>query len=276
MPLGNNSYNKGNSNGKKNDFSPTTYSNIRISNFDSTVDPTSVSFSFWKGMLRITITPIKKGADGGYSFDKDNSIEVYLTPTRAALFLNYLRQFRKDPNAYVNVGVTAGNSIIYVTNGAEEFEGQDGNGLFLIVKSLDEKGNIDSEIGYQFKTTPDKDNFGIIDYKGGTDFTKDYEYTKFLDYDIFTNTIAQYVNGNSSAVAATVVDATRFSFNSIISKLTSIQENLGIDTGSGYKRKSNASAFFSNNGNESTSSSFGRNSDKIEEVEDYQDLIMDV
>lgn len=272
MPLGNNSYNKGNSNGKKNDFSPTTYSSVKISNFDSGVDPSSVSFSFWKGMLRITITPIKKSADGGYNFDKDNSTEVYLTPTRAALFLNYLKLFRKDPNAYVNVGVTAGNSIIYVTNGAEEFDDQDGNGLFLIIKNLDDKGNIDSEIAYQFRTTPDKDNFGILNYKGGTDFSKDYEYTKFLDYDIFTNTVAQYVNGNSSAVAATVVDATRFSFNSIISKLTSIQENLGIDTGSGYKRKSNASTFFSNNGNESSSSSI-HGSDKIEEVDDYNDLI---
>ena len=125
MPLGNNSYNKGNSNGKKNEFYPTTYSNIRISNFDSTVDPTSISFAFWKGMLKIVITPIKKAADGGYNFDKDNSVEVYLTPTRAALFLNYLKVFRKDPNAYVNAGIAAGNSIIYVTNGAEEFEDQE-------------------------------------------------------------------------------------------------------------------------------------------------------
>ena len=146
MPLGNNSYNKGNSNGKKNDFSPTTYSSVKISNFDSGVDPSSVSFSFWKGMLRITITPIKKSADGGYNFDKDNATEVYLTPTRAALFLNYLKLFRKDPNAYVNVGVTAGNSIIYVTNGAEEFDEQDGNGLFLIIKNQIPKSLTSSEL----------------------------------------------------------------------------------------------------------------------------------
>lgn len=276
MPLGNNSYNKGNSNGKKNEFYPTTYSNIRISNFDSAVDPTSISFAFWKGMLKIVITPIKKAADGGYNFDKDNSVEVYLTPTRAALFLNYLKVFRKDPNAYVNAGIAAGNSIIYVTNGAEEFEDQDGNGLFLVVKGLDDKGNIDSEIAYQFRTTPDKDNFGIVNYKGGTDFTKDYGFTKFLDLDIFINTINQYVNSNSSAVASTVIDATRFSFNSIISKLTTIQENLGIDTGSGYKRKSNVSAFISNNGNETSSLSSIKNSDKIEEVDDYSDLIDDM
>lgn len=273
MSLGNNSYNKSSSNGKKTEYYPTTYSSIKLNNYDSVVDPTSLSFAFWKGMLKIAITPIKKGSDGSTIFDKDNSIEVYLTPTRAGLFYEYLQAFRKDPTAYINVGIPAGSSIVYVTTGEKEFDEANDNCLFLVVKSIDDTGNIVSEIAYQFKTTPDVNNFGIVNYNGGTDFTKNYDYTRFLEFDIFMRTVKQYIDSISGAVAATVVDATRFSFNSAIGKLTTIQENLGIDTSSsGYKRKSNSSAFFSNNGNEESSSS-SNNSDKVEEVDNYEDLI---
>lgn len=268
MALGNNSYNN-NSKSDKKDYSPTTFSTVRLTNIDSSIDPTSLGFSYWKGMLKISIVPIKISGDEVH-YDRDNGISACLTPLRASLLYNYLLAFKNNPTEYINFGINTRNAVLYITNGKEEFGIDDS--IFFVIKSVDDSGNKISEIAYQFKTA-DSDYFGIVDYREGSNFLKDTRFARTIEFDMFLNVFKNYIDAVSGGYAATVVDATKYSFNSVIGKLTTIQENLGIDTSSKSKKNGyNASQFYNNNGGYATSNSSDY-SDKIEEVDDYSDLL---
>ena len=220
MSLG--TYNS-NSNNKKKDFSPTTYSPVKFFNSESSVDPSSLNFAFWKSLLRISITPMK-----------------------AKLFLQYANDFRKDPNKFTNVGVGTNKGIIYLTSGKNEF-GVDS--LFVIIKIIDfEHNEILSCAAYEFN----RNIFGITDYTEGTSFNQNYDYAQFIEFDMFLDVISSYVGSVNYAIAASVVDNNKYDVSRLSTKITSIQEKLGID----FKKSSsgvNNSSYWNNNGNKNSS-----------------------
>lgn len=276
MAFGSN-YNNTNMNTKK-DSSPTTYSNVRLSNPTSSVDPSSVTFSYWKGLLRLEVTPMKLNADSTYNYDRDNSVSVFLSPTKAFMFYQQMLAFRQNPDAYVNIGINTKSAVMYLTNGVSEF-GEDNKGIFLVIKSVNEHGEVTSAIAYQFKTSSN-DYYGIVNYVGGSNFSKNYDFAATIELDILIRVFDNYIDAIGGAYAATVVDASRFSTNTIIGRINAIHDKLGIEySGSGNKRRgSNASEFFNNNGNnggyslpEGTASS-----SKVEEYDDYSILADDM
>ena len=220
MSLG--TYNS-NTNNKKKDFSPTTYSPVKFFNSESSVDPSSLNFAFWKSLLRISITPMK-----------------------AKLFLQYANDFRKDPNKFTNVGVGTNKGIIYLTSGKNEF-GVDS--LFVIIKIIDfEHNEILSCAAYEFN----RNIFGITDYTEGTSFNQNYDYAQFIEFDMFLDVISSYVSSVNYAIAASVVDNNKYDVSRLSTKITSIQEKLGID----FKKSSgsvNNSSYWNNNGNKNSS-----------------------
>lgn len=283
MPLGNNSYNSTNSSKSSSDYSPVTFSPVRFSNTDSETDRTAINFAFWKGMLKLSIIPLIISADKSVKQDKENSVDIFFSPTKARLFVYYLERFKNTMSSmdvgsnsiFTNVGVSAKSSVIYITTGEEEF-GSDRKGLYIVIKGINDVGEVTSSIAYQFKAS-NSIYFGIVDYRGGLDFSKNFDYTPMVEFDTFISVFKNYINNVGGAIAASVVDATKYTFNTITSKLTSIQENLGIDTSSSYKsgyKKANNSFFSKTDGNGTNTSSTG--SGKVEEVSNYEELIADL
>lgn len=273
MAFGN--YNNPTVNTKK-DSSPTTYSNVRFSNPESAIDPSSITFSYWKGLLRLEITPMKKNADDSYNYDRDNSVSVFFSPTKAFMFYQQMLAFRQNPDAYMNIGINTKSAVIYLTNGVNEF-GEANKGIFLVVKTVNEHGEITSAIAYQFKTTSN-DYYGIVNYAGGSNFSKNFDFTTTLEMDMLIRVFDNYLDAIGGAYAATVVDATRFTSNSIIGRVNAIHDKLGIEyTGGSKKHTSNASSFFNNNGNDGYSlPESATNSSKIEEYDNYDSLADDL
>lgn len=269
-------YNNANGNNKK-DNSPTTYSNVRLSNSESVADPTALTFSYWKGLLRLEITPMKKNADDSYSYDRDNSTSIFFSPIRASLFFEYLRAFRNDPVRYDNHGINTKSAIIYITRGIEEF-GAENEGIYLIVKTVNEKAEVTSAIAYQFKNG-NNDYYGIANFVSADSFSKNYDFAATLELDMLIRVFDNYLNAIGGAYAATVVDATRFTFNSLNGKLNAIHDNLGIEynPGSNYKkRQSNVSKFLNEHGNDGYSLPDNVKSSKVEEYDDYGSLADDI
>ena len=259
MSLG--TYNS-NSNNKKKDFSPTTYSPVKFFNSESKVDPSSLNFAFWKSLLRISITPMKAKAEGSVpELDKDNSIDIYLSPMKAKLFLQYANDFRKDPNKFTNVGVGTNKGIIYLTSGKNEF-GVDS--LFVIIKIIDfEHNEILSCAAYEFN----RNIFGITDYTEGANFNQNYDYAEFIEFDMFLDVISSYVSSVNYAIAASVVDNNKYDVSRLSTKITSIQEKLGID----FKKSSggvNNNSYWNNNSNKNSNNSNPEHYDNLNQLVD--------
>lgn len=255
-----------NNNIKKKDYSPVTYSPVKLFNSQTKVDPSALNFAFWKGLLRISITPLKNKSEGSVAeLDKDNSIDIYLGPSKAKLFLQYMEEFRKSPDKFTNVGVGTNKGIIYLTNGKDEFNTES---LFLVIKLIDfENGSVLSCIAYEFNN----DYFGITNYVDGTTFDKNYDYSKYLELDMLIDVLTSYVNSCNYAIASSIIDANKYEMSRLNTKIASIQEKLGIDINkkSSY---SNNQSYWNNNGTSTTTSS----SSNTEQYENLNQLVDDI
>lgn len=259
-----------NSNNSKKDYSPVTYSAIRFFNSESNIDSSSMSFSFWKGLLKISISPIKTGEGSNPEIDKDNAIDIYLTPIRASLLLKYISMYELDPHRYDNVGVSTNKGLIYITTGTKEFGVPDGR-LFIVIKILDQNdGRIKSAIAYEFSKAQ---CYGIVNYENSDRYEKNTEFASNAELDLFCNVLRTYVESSSYAMAASVVENMKYDVSRMTTRISTIQEKLGIDTKSGYKNGGgykNSSYFDKNGGGNSSSGS-----SSAEQV-GYDELINDI
>ncbi len=260
----------GSYNNKKKDYSPVTYSPVRFYNSESKVDPTSMSFSFWKSLLKISIAPYQQNQnEGSYpSIDKDSSIDIYLSPMKAKQLLLCCERFQKNPSEFTNIGVNTNKGIIYLTNGVSEFNT---DSTFVVIKIVDpESGNITSAITYEFN----KEFYAITDYTGGSNFNKNYDYSTWIEFEMFKTVLKSYVESANCAIAATVIDNNKFDVSRLTSRISSIQEKLGIQfNGGGNSSGGYAKSYFDNNSGSSSSSNTTLNTGTTSES--YDEILED-
>lgn len=257
-----------NSNKSNNVYNPEVFSGIRLYNSSSEVDSTTLGFSFWNGLLKIAINPLIKQEGSANKVDKDNVIAIYLTPIKAAILLRIAKEFKSDPDKYTNCGVNTNKGIIYFTNGKREFNK---NSKFLVIKILDnDTGNILSSAAYEFNNN---DNFAIVNYNGGTDFSRNYESAIDIEFDMFVNVLKTYNESATNAMAASIIDCSKFDSNRTFNSLKAIKEKLGIKY-EGNNNENRSSFFNSNSGNGNYSSTSSNSS--ASNVEDYDKLIDDL
>ena len=109
----NETYNSYNQNaGKQQQYHPTVYSAYKMNNAESVIDPTSISFTFWNGALKISIAPRKQNTGDEVSFDFDNAISIYLNHTKARILYEEICKFQSDPEKYNNSGIFFTKNII--------------------------------------------------------------------------------------------------------------------------------------------------------------------
>ena len=272
MSLGTYNSTKTNSRGKNEAYSPTTYSSIRFYNDASTVDPSSLTFAFWKGLLKISITPIKIKQGSPSELDRDNVIDLYLSPLKARLFADYISEFvlknQRLNELGGNVGVNTNKGLIYISDGSEFDKA---GTYFLVIKHVSEEGAITSEIAYEFT----ENYYAIAGYAGGYNFNKNSDLNTFFEVKNFLNVLTSYANSATNAIAASVVDNMSYGVNSMQSKLKSIQEKLGIDT-SKKGGNFNRSSFFDNTGDNHLQSPSNGGGSSTEQYESYDNLMDDL
>ena len=256
---------------KKKDYSPVTYSPVRFANPDSKIDPSGLSFSFWKSLLKISIAPYISNANGSFpTIDKDNSIDIYLSPMKAKILLDNSILFQNDNHRWNNIGVNTNKGLIYLTDGREEFGIDDGS-VFLVIKLIDsESGEITSAIAYQFVNN----YYAITNYEGGNNFTKEF-LTPNPELAMFIQVLKSYVENVNAAIAASIIDNQKYDMSRLTTRISSIQEKLGIQLSSnnGNSSKGFAKSFFDNYNNSSSDST---TSSSISEGDySYEDILDD-
>lgn len=244
-----------NNNEKKN-YSPSVTSGYRFSNPESTIDKTSLSFSFWNKLLKISIAPKKETGNDDIAFDYENAGSVYLSHTKALILYKEICKFMeeyKTGNCQNNVGVSSGkDGLLYVCTG-KEFNAE---GPCLVIRKINEKGECISTFVYEFRTGLHNSIFNYEEKSKNFDA----RFYDLIELEVFANLLNEYYRSMSMAVAYSIQESAKYDTSRMNTKLKIIAEKLGVEfnkPGSNYSRASNNS-FFSNakpNSNHGTSNS---------------------
>lgn len=234
-----------NNNEKKN-YQPSVTAGYRFSNIESTIDKTSLSFSFWNKLLKVSIAPKKETEGDTIAFDHENAGSVYLSHTKALILykeiMNFLEMYKKG-NAPKNVGVSTGSEgLLYISNG-EEFNA---NGPCLVLRKTDEKGHPTSTFVYEFRRNT---HASIVNYVEKT-ASFDSNVYDTLEIEQFANLLKSYYESMTMAIAYSIQEAGKYDNSRMNTKLKIIGEKLGVEfgkPGTGFQKSSNTSFFNSSN-----------------------------
>lgn len=233
-----------NNNEKKN-YSPSVTAGYRFSNPESTIDKTSLSFTYWNKLLKVSIAPKKDTGDDTIAFDHDNAGSVYLSHTKALIFYNEIIKFLEDykaGRAPKNVGVSSGSEgLIYICNG-EEFNA---DGPCLVIRKIDEKGNPTSTFVYEFRRGV---HASVVNYteKNASFESRFYDQ---LEIEQFAILLKNYYESMTMAIAYSIQEAGKYDNSRMNTKLKLIGDKLGVEfakQGGNDRNRSVNSSYFSN------------------------------
>lgn len=244
-----------NNNEKKN-YSPSVSSGYKFSNPESNIDKTSLSFSYWKKLLKISIAPKKETEGDIISFDYENAGTVYLSHNKAFILykevVDFLDKYIKGeaPN---NVGVASGKEgLIYICDG-KEFNAE---GPCLVIRKIDENGHCISTYVYEFRREV---HSSVVNY---SEKNAKFESTTYplLEIEQFANILKSYNDSMTMAIAYSIQETQKYDLSRVNTKLKIIGEKLGIE----YKAPTTPNrtvnnSYFSNARSNSTESNSGYN-----------------
>lgn len=237
MALGN-TYNQNN---EKQQYHPTVYSPYKMTNAESVIDPSSLSFSFWNSTLKITIAPKKQLNNDEVAFDYDNAVAIYLNHTKARILYDEICKFQMDPEKYNSSGVPSGQGLITISNGSEFGY----NSPCLVIRKIDESGATTSSYAYQFKTDY---YYSIRNYNqsnGAFDkVTADYNN---IEIEQLKTLLIEYYTAMCGAMAYSVIDQRKYEDSRVSGKLEQIASKLGVSFGkNNTANKGSYSSVFNN------------------------------
>lgn len=234
-----NTYNNNQNQNKSPDV--TVYSGYRMNNAESKIDQTCVTFRYWKSNLCISICPRKQTGNDEVQFDMDNCITIYLSHTKARIFAEEIKKFLAAPESYKSVGVPSGQAIITLSNGVEYGK----NTPVLVIRKLNDGGEVSSEFAYEFKTDF---HYSVENYIGTGDFTNNYEDYKYIEIQQLVTLLEEYYKSATNAVAFTVMDQRKYSSTRMENKIDAIAAALNVEVKGGSNnngRRFNSNSHFS-------------------------------
>lgn len=186
----------------------------------------ALSFEYKSGLLQVKILNV---ASNGFSLDTEHpKAIIYLSPTKATLLAQQIRQFKEylnetkkiDPNKAYGVNGGMGEKISFIAFHADEDRNIsvtigkfDGNGK--IIESADTMLNKDYHYALEWNNLKEMDVTRV--------FNNDIELNQLL---YMFEDFGRYMNG---AAAYAQADLTKFDFTRISNKLDPIYEKLGIE-----------------------------------------------
>ena len=230
----------------------TVYSSYRMNNAESEIDPTCLTFRFWKNNICIGIFPKKNTGNDEIQFDMDDGITIYLSHTKARILANEIRLFLKDPVTYNACGIPSGQAVITISNGSEYGK----NAPTLTIRKLNNNNEVAASFAYQFKTDY---HFAIRNYDG-KNFDTVYDDYKNIEIEQMLTVLDEYCAAMTNAVAFSVLDQRKYSANRLENKIDAIASSLGVEIKSGSsngQRRYNSSSHFANSSSSDSDVSYG-------------------
>lgn len=236
-------------NNNNSNYKPNVYSGIRFSNNEQ--GKSGVSISYWNGLLKIGIAPLKQTSGSEYPmYEKESEVSCYLTPQKAFIISQELTKFI---NGEVdNTGVTTGTSFICISNG--EAYNQE-SPVISIRKFNKDLSEVEAEAIF---VTRNKLHFAVHNFDPSKmDGEHDFESYKNMDIMNLIMVCEEFYKAMSHAQAYSVIDCQNYSNSKLNSNIEAIAEKLGVSTGGnrvnngGYTKKNT----FANSGENQFSAS---------------------
>ena len=222
---------------------PTVYAPVRFRNPEATTDPSELSFSFWKNMLKVVISPKLEERAGDqyvmYDHNSQNNASILLSPMKAKMFHDDIIHMMED-DGIDSTGVTSGASGLITFSNGKEF-GVDG--YMLVIRKLDENGNVQSSYSYQFNKP--EYYFSVRNYN---ESSHDYDRISHdnMEINYFLQLLEDFSNSQNFAYAYSNIDAGRFNFGRINTKIEMVMDKLGIENKPSNNNYNNRNSFFNN------------------------------
>lgn len=222
-------------NNKKEQYIPVYYSEYGTGNSEG-VDPSSLSYTFYNRMLKISISPLKVNNGDKIAYDHENATSVYLTHTKARMFHDEILKVLNGTTN--NGGVSSGkDGLIRFCDGKELGVN---NYCLIINKVNSETGEVTSSYAYEFKS---KYHYAIENFDPNNSSHKkayydDIEVKQLLDL------LRTYYEAMTGAQAYSTLDAFRFINNSTSTKIDLIMSKLGVEYKSGMTSRTSSRSYF--------------------------------
>lgn len=239
-----------NNNKKSSSTELTVYSNLKMNNIQSEVDKTSLSFSFWNNLLGINLAPVITAADGSISYDRENSITIWLSATKAFMLSREISRFLRGEAK--NVGVHTRAGIINITTGIIIDGSEYGSAAPCItIRKIDADGQITSaytyetRIGYHYSI----DNFE--ERKSAAPIFEKHCAYDTIELELIQIQCDEYVKSMAMAQAYAVTETVARQIKRLDFKLNKIGEAQGLsfDYNNGGSNKSSYFDTYGNNDN---------------------------
>lgn len=196
------------------------YSNYKMGNSDSKVDPSQLNFTMWNGnLLKVQISPLKPSNDGTVAYDHENGGALHLTYQKAWLLYNEICAFQQGVKA---VGVNTNKGLLTVTDGeAEGFP----PGIYVIIRLIDGQGAVTSSYSYEMNNG----NYAIRDFNAETgEFAREmYKEMELEQFKIMLRTFYEAMSNATAYSVASVIDSSLL--YKVSKPIDAIAEKLGVE-----------------------------------------------
>ena len=217
-------------------YENTYYSRVRFRNSDNI----TLGFSFWKGLLKISLSQVKTGSN-----EYEEIACIHLSPMKAKLLkadLEYLKTLGHDDTRLFGVDTGSTDTRNIIAFGNDITSTKDGIKRYLVIGKVDPNGTLLNPVRFDFNF-----DYNItIEWFDLEKMDCGKRFDNNLEIDMIITTLEQFTNAMTGAVAYSVMDMGRFDYSRITTKIESIMTALNIDTGR-------------NNGGDQSNSYFNRN-----------------
>ena len=221
-------------NNKKEQYMPVYYSEYGTGNAEG-VDPSSLSYSFYNRMLKVSISPLKVNNGDRIAYDHENAAIVWLTHTKARMFHDQI--LRVLNGEISNGGVSTGkDGLIRFCDGKELGV----SGYCLIINKVSESGEVTGSYAYEFKS---KYHYAVENYNPNDSSHKKAYYDQ-LEVQQLLDILHTYYLAMTGAQAYANMDAFRFVNNSTTTKIDLIMSKLGVEYKTGMTSRASTRSFF--------------------------------
>ena len=228
-------------NNKKQNYENTFYSRLKFTNYD---EKKMLSFSYWKGNLKVTINGVKESATG---IEYEELSVIYLSPIKANILKEQLIAFRslKDSattNKSVGIDTGIGETKNFIAVGNTASSKKDDIQRTLCIGKVDINGNVVEYNNFNFNHHY---HFGI-EWTDVQSMKCSTTYQDNTELDLFIITLDEYVKSMTGAVAYSVMDMGRFDYSRINTKIELVMNKLGIESRS--SKQVSSESYFNKNG----------------------------
>lgn len=253
---------KGNNNDVR---EPYIYSNVKMRNPQSSVDPCALNFQFMYGLLNIYMAPKKEKSAGDFiNYDYEKKISIWLSYSHAKMFAKEIRTLLEthDPSVIKTVGVATKDDTLITFGYGGKYNTEN---FILAIHKLNADGSIQQTYIYEF---PSDRYMSIRDFDPETSkFQKNI--VENIEVEQLLDILDEYSKSITGAYAYANQYYNRFNDNGKNNLLYQMASKLGVNTKGNYSGNG-GNGFFSG-GNNSSMNQGGNDGFRNRTLDDMDD-----